>query len=55
LKAGQNTIKVAFTSAAVYAAAKARAHPYVLPSSDDPAQHGELYRNYIRKEQYALC
>jgi len=52
LQSGQNTISIAFQSAATYAAAQAAAYPYEVPTADDEVhQHGEPYRNFIRKEQ----
>jgi beta-mannosidase len=47
-----NTISISFTSAETYAATKAKQTPYELPSADDlQQQHGERFRNFIRKEQ----
>jgi len=49
---GQNTISIAFESAATYAANQAAAYPYECPTADDEVhQHGEPFRNFIRKEQ----
>lgn len=47
----ENSISIAFQSAAAYATAQAAKYPYTVPSMDSPVQHGEPHRNFIRKEQ----
>lgn len=46
-----NSLVLQFTSAVSYAKQKAQNYPYELPTSDTAAQHGEPFRNLIRKEQ----
>ena len=50
-KSGENTLQVAFESAALYADKMAAHYPYIVPDGFAPEQFGEKNRNFIRKEQ----
>ncbi|KAK7109878.1 hypothetical protein V1264_013839 [Littorina saxatilis] len=51
IQPGDNTIEVRFESATGYAAKQAASYPYTVPRTCHPwVQHGECYRNFIRKE-----
>jgi len=52
IQTGENNIMIAFTSAEVYSTGKAKEYAYSVPSADSiQVQHGEPFRNFIRKEQ----
>ncbi|ESP02846.1 hypothetical protein LOTGIDRAFT_212346 [Lottia gigantea] len=52
LKSGLNNITIAFKSAVNMAAELEKQSAYPIPPGcPNPAQHGECYRNFIRKEQ----
>ena len=48
--------KVRFQSAGTYATQKAKSYPYLLnESTSREHSHGELYRNFIRKESCSFA